>query len=156
MTDASTVFVVDDDTAIRCAIASLLAELQIPVREFKNAAEFLDFYDDQPGCVLIDVRMPGMSGIALQESLIERGWNLPVIFVTGHGDIPMAVKTVKRGALDFLEKPFDPQELLDSIHRALMRDVQNRREAQPHRKMATDLSSTMPRGGPAHDARRRV
>ena len=145
MTGASTVFVVDDDAGFRRAVATLLAEVKLPVGEFETANAFLEFYDDQPGCVVLDVRMPGMSGIELHETLNARGVSIPVVLVSGHGDISMAVKAVQRGALDFIEKPFDPQVLVDRIQSALTRDAEIRRDAQHRREIKTRLSRLTPR-----------
>jgi len=117
------VFVVDDDAAAREAIQELMESVGLDVRTFASATEFLKVYDSQwRGCVLLDVRMPGMSGLQLQEEMCRRGPHLPLIFVTAHGDIPMAVETLKKGAADFVEKPFGGQTLLDKVHEALRLD----------------------------------
>ncbi|MCA8959492.1 MAG: response regulator transcription factor [Planctomycetes bacterium] len=118
-----TVFVVDDDPDIRHAMRRLLDEVHLPVSEFSDARHFLDEFErGSPGCIILDVRMPGMSGIELQKRLQSEGVSTPVIIVTGHGDIPMAVDAVQRGAFDFLEKPFAAQALLDRIQDALRYD----------------------------------
>ncbi len=115
-----TVYVVDDDPAIRTAMSRLLEEVQLPVREFADAQSFLDeFTGSEICCIILDIRMPGMSGIELQKKLVADGHDSPVIIVSGHGDIPMAVDAVQRGAFDFLEKPFSVQTLLDRIQQAL-------------------------------------
>lgn len=120
------VFVVDDDDAARNAMQELMESVGLDVRMFASAGEFLDAYDPQCcGCLLLDVRMPGMSGLQLQEEMCRRGSHLPVIFVTAHGDIPMAVETLKKGAVDFVEKPFGGQSLLDKVYEALRLDEQN-------------------------------
>lgn len=131
-TNDAKVFVVDDDDAAREAMQELMESVGLAVETFFSATEFLDVYDPQSrGCVLLDVRMPGMSGLQLQEELSRRGPHLPLIFVSGHGDIPMAVETLKKGALDFVEKPFGGQTLLDRVHEALRVDAQHqRRQAQ--------------------------
>jgi FixJ family two-component response regulator len=118
-----TVYVVDDDEGVRSALALLLKSMDQPAVTFGSAGEFLEKYDpDRPGCALLDVRMPGMSGLELQEELNLRGVVLPVIFITGHGDVPMAVEAMQRGAFDFLQKPFRDDDLAERIRRALARD----------------------------------
>ncbi len=126
------VFVVDDDDAAREAMQELMESVGLEVQTFSSATEFLDVYSPRcRGCVLLDVRMPGMSGLQLQDELLRRGPHPPVIFVSGHGDIPMAVETLRKGAVDFVEKPFGGQVLLDKVHEALRLDEQNvRRQAQ--------------------------
>ncbi|MGQ0384549.1 MAG: response regulator transcription factor [Gammaproteobacteria bacterium] len=120
---APTVFVVDDDAGVRGALVLLLKSLNLPCRAYGSAPEFLAEYDpESPGCALLDVRMPGMSGLELQQELNRRGALLPVIFITGHGDVPMAVEAMQHGAFDFLQKPFRDDELLDRVRRALARD----------------------------------
>jgi RNA polymerase sigma factor (sigma-70 family) len=125
MIDA-TVYVVDDDPALRESLGYLLQSEGLIVRAFEGARQFLAEYDrDARGCLVVDVRMPEMSGLQLQEYLAAEGSTLPVIVITGHGDVPMAVKALKNGALDFIEKPFADQQLLDRVHEAL--DVDRRR-----------------------------
>lgn len=122
-----TVFVVDDDEPVRDAIGMLLETVDIPFESFATAAEFLDAYDaSRTGCLVLDIRMPGMSGLELQEKLLEDKAPIPIVFITGHGDIPMAVDAMKRGAVDFIRKPFRDQELLDRVHEALNADSDNR------------------------------
>lgn len=124
----STVFVVDDDEPVREGLAELMRTIQLNTETFATAHEFLESYDrSQPGCLLLDVRLPGMSGLRLQDELIARGIALPVIFITGHGDLPMAVEAMKKGAYDFLEKPVGDQALLDRINAALAEDQRRRR-----------------------------
>jgi FixJ family two-component response regulator len=128
-TPSATVFVVDDDAPVRDALRMLLRSAGHAVEVYASAQEFLAAYsDDRPGCLLLDVRMPGMSGLELQERLNERHAILPIVFITGHGDVPMAVEAMQAGAMDFLQKPFRDDELLDRIGRALDRDAGNRRE----------------------------
>jgi FixJ family two-component response regulator len=123
-----TVFVVDDDQAVRQSLDLLIKSVGLPVCTFASAQEFLDRFDPaQPGCLVLDVRMPGMSGLELQRQLKERGIDIPVIIVTGHGDVPIAVRAMKDGALEFLEKPFSKQMLLEHIRDALQRDAVQRR-----------------------------
>ncbi len=133
-TPAPMVFVIDDDAAVRQSLKWLIESVNLPVVAFGSAHDFLEKHDrNRPGCVLLDVRMPGMSGLELQERLVKEGCPLPIIFITGHGDIPMAVKTIKAGASDFIEKPFGDQDLLDRLHRAMEQST-NRFEQQ--REMA--------------------
>ena len=110
-------------------MAGMLADKNMLVRRFSSAEEFLDTYDvSQAGCLVLDVKMPGMSGIELQKKLADDGASMPVIMITGHGDIPMSVRAMKRGAFDFLEKPYHPEELTESIRQALKIDSQRRLE----------------------------
>jgi FixJ family two-component response regulator len=121
------VFVVDDDRAMRDSLRWLLESVGLSVRTYATAAEFLGDYDaTQPGCLVLDVRMPGMSGLDLQAELARRGAGLPTIVVTGHAEVPMAVRAVKAGAIDFIEKPFSDQLLLDRVRQALEIDRQDR------------------------------
>jgi len=114
------VFIVDDDEAVRDSMSMLLDTIDLPHRCFATAAEFLDYFDgSQRGCLVLDIRMPGMSGLELQQRLKETRAMLPIIFITGHGDIPMAVEAMRQGALDFMRKPFREQDLLDRIQQAL-------------------------------------
>jgi len=124
-----TVFVVDDDEPVRDAIGMLLETVDIPYESFANAQTFLDSYDrSRAGCLILDIRMPGISGLELQQILVERQAPIPIVFITGHGDVPMAVEAMKRGAVDFIRKPFRDQELLDRVHEALNRDAGQRAE----------------------------
>ena len=114
------VFVVDDDEAVRDSLMALLDAVGLKAEGYGSAQDFLDAYDtSQPGCLVLDVRMPGMSGLALQKKLTASQFRVPVIIITGHGDIPMAVEAMKAGAVDFIEKPFRQDALLDGIRRAL-------------------------------------
>ena len=118
----SVVFVVDDDASIREAISSLIRSVGLRVETFATAQDFVQSKAlDVPGCVVLDVRLPGLSGLDLQRELTARAITLPIIFITGHGDIPMSVRAMKAGALDFLTKPFRDQDLLDAIQQALGR-----------------------------------
>jgi len=120
MTDAGTVFIVDDDPAVRDSLRWLIESLQHPVETFASAQAFLDAYTgDRPGCLVLDVRLPGMSGLQLQKKLRDDGVDLPIIVITGHGDVPMAVRALQAGALHFLEKPFRDQEILDCVQETL-------------------------------------
>uniref|UniRef100_UPI00405558FE response regulator transcription factor n=1 Tax=Orrella sp. TaxID=1921583 RepID=UPI00405558FE len=117
-TTASTVYIVDDDEAVRDSLRWLLEANTYRVKAFASAEAFLSEYrEDQPGVLIVDVRMPGMSGLQLQEELINRKSLMPVVFITGHGDVPMAVSTMKKGAVDFLEKPFNETDLREIVSR---------------------------------------
>jgi two-component system response regulator FixJ len=142
----ATVFVVDDDPAVRHSLAWLIESVGLRVKTYPSAQSFLDAYDDdQHGCLVLDVRMPGMSGVDLQEQLVTMDVAIPVIFVTGHGDVPMAVRAMKRGALDFIEKPFNNQELLDRIHQAIQRDASQRKERAQRAELCARTASLTPR-----------
>src|SRR5262249_48544297 len=117
------VFVVDDDASVREAIRSLIMSVGLRVEAFETAQEFLRSKRlEAPGCVVLDVRLPGLSGLDLQRELAAQTVKLPIIFITGHGDIPMSVRAMKAGAVEFLTKPFRDQDLLDAIQQALVRD----------------------------------
>ena len=123
------VYIVDDDAAIRAALRRLAEEVGLNCATFSDGNEFLDAYNPgQPGCLVLDVRMPGISGIELHKRLVADDIDLPVILVSGYGDIPMATDALRRGAVDFLEKPVSPQLLLDRVQQALETDSQRRRE----------------------------
>jgi FixJ family two-component response regulator len=120
---ASTVFVIDDDAAVRAAIVGLLKSVGLRSESFGTAQEFLTSErSDGPSCLVLDVRLPGVSGLDFQHELAEAGFQIPIIFITGHGDIPMTVRAMKSGAVEFLTKPFRDQDLLDAINQALDRD----------------------------------
>jgi FixJ family two-component response regulator len=122
-----TVFVVDDNEAVARSLRWLVETVQLKVETYASAQAFLDGYDEaKPGCLVLDVRMPGMSGLDLQERLAAQRIHIPIIFVTGHGDVQMAVRAVKSGAFDFIEKPFNNQDLLDRIHKAIRFDTVQR------------------------------
>lgn len=127
-----TVFVVDDDPSLRQSLQWLLESVGLRVETYASADEFLDIYQPpRQGCLLLDIRMPGMTGLDLQQALLERRIALPTIIITGHGDVPTAVRAMKAGAVDFIEKPFNDQLLLDRIHQALERNTrQQQREVQ--------------------------
>lgn len=131
MTNGPVVHVLDDDEAVRLAIASLLASIGLETRVHGSSQAFLEAErPDVEGCLVLDVRLPGVSGLDLQAQLAERGVDLPVILVTGHGDIPMSVRGMKAGAVDFLPKPFREQDLLDAVARAIALDRARRAERQ--------------------------
>jgi two-component system, LuxR family, response regulator FixJ len=124
---APTVYVVDDDDGMRRALDTLLSTVGYKTAVFSRPSEFLaDFKVDSPGCLVLDIRMPDMSGLELQQHLNRIGSMLPVIFITGHGDVPMAVQAMKEGAFEFVQKPFRDQDLLDRINHALKQDTENR------------------------------
>ncbi len=119
-----TTFVIDDDEAVRASLRLLLKSVNLPVLTYPSAQAFLPTYDvRQAGCLVLDIRMPGMSGLELQQQLNLQGATIPVIFMTGHGDVPMAVEAMQHGAFDFLQKPFRDQDLIDRVQRALERDA---------------------------------
>jgi FixJ family two-component response regulator len=141
-----TVFIVDDDEAVRSSMKLLLKTLGIRTEAFASAQEFLAAFDaTRGGCLVLDVRMPGMSGLRLQEELNARGALLPIIFVTGHGDIPMAVEAMQHGAMDFLQKPFRDQELLDRISKALDKDRAGRRLLGDRERIRAHVAQLTPR-----------
>jgi len=123
-------FVIDDDPSMRRSLDTLLRSVGLDVHVFPSAQEFMRAErPDAPGCLVLDVRLPGMSGLAFQQELMKAGVALPVIFLTGHGDVPMTARAMKAGAAEFLTKPFDEQVLLDAIHAAIERDRARRRDA---------------------------
>jgi FixJ family two-component response regulator len=124
-----TVFIVDDDSSVRIAIQGLLKSVGLRSESFASAQEFLSIRDaDGPSCLVLDVRLPGLGGLDFQHQLADAGVQIPIIFITGHGDIPMTVKAMKSGAVEFLTKPFRDQELLDAIQQALERDRAQRQQ----------------------------
>jgi two-component system, LuxR family, response regulator FixJ len=144
--DAATVLVVDDDAGVRNAMRSLLKSVGLNCTLFASAQEFLDAWQpSQQGCLVLDIRMPGMSGLELQQQLNLRGAVIPVIFMTGHGDIPMAVEAMQHGAFDFLQKPFRDQDLLDRIQRAIAKDAAMRKSLGEHARIRAHLESLTPR-----------
>jgi len=142
----ATVFVVDDDEGVRNSLRFLLKSVGLATRALSSASEFLESYKpSQSGCLVLDVRMPGMSGLELQQQLNLRGATIPVIFITGHGDVPMAVEAMQHGAFDFLQKPFRDQDLIDRIQRALERDTRSRTALAQHAKIRERIASLTPR-----------
>lgn len=124
MTPEPTVFIVDDDDAVRRFLSGLIESVELRVEAFASAQDFLEAYEPgQPGCLVLDVRMPGMSGLELQRELAEQAIDLPVIILTGHGNVQLAVHAMQAGAIDFVEKPFDNELLLDRIQRAVVENV---------------------------------
>jgi FixJ family two-component response regulator len=138
----ATVFVVDDDASVREAVGSLLRSVGHHPRLFGSAQDFLASPKvDAPACLVLDVRMPGLGGLDVQRSLLQAGLQIPVIFMSGHGDIPMTVRVMKAGAVDFLTKPFRDQDLLDAVNQALDRDrarrADERETAALHERFAS-------------------
>ena len=141
-----TVFVVDDDESVRGSLRFLLRSAGLESRAFGSAQEFLASYEAaQPGCLVLDVRMPGMNGLELQQELNLRGAIIPVIFITGHGDIPMAVEAMQHGAHDFLQKPFRDEDLIERVRRALAKDAKARASLEEHKAIRGRLDSLTPR-----------
>ncbi len=141
-----TVFIVDDDEAVRSSLRLLIKSVGLIPSALGSAREFLEKYDPaQPGCLVLDVRMPEMSGLELQEQLNRQGAVIPVIFITGHGDVPMAVEAMQAGAFDFLQKPFRDQDLIDRIQRALEKDRANRAVLSERNLIRERLESLTPR-----------
>lgn len=145
-TDKPTVFIVDDDEPVRDSLRMLMRSVGLNAETFSGAAEFLQAYDgDRPGCLVLDIRMPGMSGMELQEKLNDLHAIIPVIFITGHGDVPMAVKAIQHGAADFIQKPFRDQDLLDRINKAIEQDTSNRAQLLETRDIEERLANLTPR-----------
>jgi two-component system response regulator FixJ len=141
-----TVFVVDDDEGVRESLRFLLKSVGLSTKVLGSAAEFLASHDaNQPGCLVLDVRMPAMSGLELQQQLNLRGDMIPVIFITGHGDIPMAVEAMQHGAFDFLQKPFRDQELIDRLQKALAKDARTRSELKHRAQSLSRFDTLTPR-----------
>ncbi len=124
-----TVFVVDDDAQVRESLCWLINSVGLEVESYASAREFLDRYDrEEPGCLILDLRMPGMGGLQLQQQLTAQGVIIPIIMISAYGDVPAAVQAMKAGAVDFIEKPFTDQLLLERVHQAIERDAQYRRQ----------------------------
>lgn len=142
----ATVYIVDDDDGMRRALTLLMSTVGYHAVAFARPTDFLSKFDpNQPGCLVLDVRMPEMSGLEVQQHLNRAGSLLPVILVTGHGDIPMAVQAMKDGAFDFLQKPFRDQDLLDRINAALKQDAENRAAVEKHADLRRRSESLTPR-----------
>jgi FixJ family two-component response regulator len=141
-----TVFVVDDDLGVRQMIARMVRSVGLQVQSYACVKDFLEqFSSSQPGCLVLDVRMPGESGLELQDHLAGSNVRIPIVFITGHGDIPMSVRAMKGGAVDFIEKPFQDQVLLDAIHAALGRDAEWRQAEAARVDARARLATLTPR-----------
>ena len=140
------VFVVDDDPLIRDALEQLIKSVGLKAYTFSSAQEFLEKdLPDEPCCLILDIRMPRLSGLDLQDELAKQGLTIPVIFITGHGTVPMSVRAMKAGAVDFLQKPFEDQELLDAIHNAIEQNRQTRIDQAERREIKRRVESLTPR-----------
>ena len=141
------ILIIDDDKSMRVALERLLKTLGFRTRTFSTAEEFLhaDFQQDSIGCLVLDVKMPGISGMDLQEELTRRDLMFPIVFITGHGTIPMSVRAMKSGAVDFLEKPFEDQELLQAISKALEKGRQSIEKQQESRELKERFEKLTPR-----------
>jgi two-component system, LuxR family, response regulator FixJ len=141
-----TVFVVDDDSAVRQSIRLLLKSVGLNVELYDSALDFLERWDPTvPGCLVLDIRMPGMSGLELQARLARESVSPPVVFITGHGDIALAVRAMRDGAVDFVEKPFNDQDLIDRVQRAIRVDGERRGTAERREAAIARLGSLTPR-----------
>jgi FixJ family two-component response regulator len=143
---APTVFVVDDDDSMRQALARLFYSVQLRVAVFASAKEFLQSErPDGPSCLVLDVRLPGLSGLDFQAELAKADIRIPIVFITGHGDIPMTVRAMKAGAVDFLAKPFRDQDLLDAVAAAIQRDQERREQDQALAELRVHFEALTPR-----------
>ena len=146
MSEASTVYVVDDDPAMRDSLRWLLESVDFQVHVFESATAFLEQYEGhRPACLVLDVRMPGMSGLQVQQQLVDQGSRLPLIMMTGHGDVPMAVAALKNGAFDFIEKPFNHQQLIDVVQQALSHTEQQHQQTQALARLQTEFDALRPK-----------
>ncbi|MET0047092.1 MAG: response regulator transcription factor [Sedimenticola sp.] len=146
MSSEMTVFIVDDDQEVRDALQLLMESVGLNVETFGSAQEYLDQFDPgRPGCLVLDIRMPGMSGLDLQARLAAENIHPPIVIITGHGDVPMAVRAVQAGAMDFVQKPFNDQQLLDSVHRAIEQDAVQRGEVSKLLEIRDRLDKLTPR-----------
>ena len=143
---APTLFVVDDDPDMRASLSELAQSVSLPVRTFGSAPEFLAAYDNDPGCVLADLRMPGMTGLEMQSRLHASGAVIPLIFITAYGDVRTAVRAIKFGAMDFVEKPIAGAELLELIHAAIQADAAARKSRRVNADVASRLARISHRG----------
>jgi FixJ family two-component response regulator len=146
MDEKPVVYVIDDDPSVLRSVERLLRSAGFGLETFESALEFLDFqHPDAPGCLILDVKMPGVSGLELQEHMADRGISFPVIFITGHGTVPMSVRAMKAGAVDFLLKPFDAAELLDAVSKALEKDRQAKQAERELKQLRERLKTLTPR-----------
>jgi len=142
-----TVFVIDDDDSVRKSLVRLLKAMGYPARPYASAGEFLDDWqsDHGPGCLVLDVQLPGLNGLELQETLRGSDFPIPIIFITGHGDIPMSVRAMKAGAVDFLAKPFNDEDLLRAVREAIARVKERHAEHREHEAIAALYAALTPR-----------
>ncbi len=146
MTVEATVYLVEDDDAVRDSLQMVLESVGHKVASYSRADAFLeDYSDEMAGCMVLDIRMPGMNGMELQRQLNTRNSILPIIFVTGHGDVPMAVDAMQRGAVDFVQNPYREEELLGKIQQAITADIENRADLEEKHKIRAKLSDLTPR-----------
>src|SRR5262249_43126267 len=149
MIQASVVFVVDDDPSVRSSLKFLIGSIGVPVESFDSADALLDLLQheppDAPSCLVLDVRLPGLSGLEFQRELAERNWRMPIIFITGYGDVSMSVRAMKAGAVEFLTKPFRDQDLLDAIQAALEKDHSRRQQERAVANLKDRFRSLTPR-----------
>jgi RNA polymerase sigma factor (sigma-70 family) len=146
VSDVQTVFLVDDDDALRESMSMLLAQVGLRVRAFQSARAFLDaFTAGDSGCLVLDLRMPDMTGLELQAALLEKGSNLPVLFLSGYADVPTTVRAIKGGAIDFLEKPVERETLIARVRQALEEDRRQRAEQAEERVIRADCEQLSPR-----------
>jgi FixJ family two-component response regulator len=144
--DNAIVFVVDDDPSIRKSLDRLIRSVGLAVETFATAQEFIEHHPQKgPSCLVLDVKMPGINGLELQEKLLSQEYAMPIVFISGHGDIPMTVKAIKKGAVNFLSKPFDEKDLLDAVHEALQRDSKTRAVRHELEEIQHRLESLTPR-----------
>ena len=140
------VYIVDDDDAVRKSLCLLMKSVGLAGLGLASAQDFLDVYDQaQSGCLVLDIRMPGMSGLELQDRLVAERIELPIIFITGHGDVPMAVQALHKGAAEFLQKPFRDQDLIDRVQLALESDAERRHAASLRGNLEAKLATLTPR-----------
>lgn len=140
------VYIVDDDQAVRDSLKMLIKRLGLRIESYASAESFLsELRPEIPGCIVLDMRMEGMSGIDLQEALIKKSIDLPIIFITGYGDVPMAVRATRQGAIDFIEKPFEHKVLLERIQEAVDHDAKNRKIREHHAEISERIASLSPR-----------
>jgi two-component system response regulator FixJ len=143
MSLSPTVYVIDDDHAVRDSLRWLLGSLNLPVLSYSTGESFFEALETEPsGCIISDVRMPGMSGLDLQRQVSDNGWDIPVIIVTGHADVPMAIRAMKNGAYDFIEKPYSDQLLLERVQEAVRSDIGHRSKRDRQRETA-DRAATL-------------
>jgi len=146
VSEPGTVFIIDDDEAVRDSLSWLVRSAGLQAETFASADEFLrDFGRDRPGCLILDIRMPGMNGLELQSALGGRQFRLPIIIISGHADVPMAVRALKAGAFDFIEKPFNDELLLDLVQRALEQDRRAREDLAEVEQWRSRIDSLTPR-----------